>query len=33
VVLIQKLDIVTAFLYGLLDEEIYMEVPEGYERF
>ena len=42
VVLVQKLiynlhsrqfDIVTAFLYGLLDEEIYMEFPEGYEKF
>jgi Reverse transcriptase (RNA-dependent DNA polymerase) len=42
VVLVQKLvynlhlrqfDIVTAFLYGLLDEENYMEFPEGYEKF
>jgi Reverse transcriptase (RNA-dependent DNA polymerase) len=42
VVLVQKLvynlhsrqfDIATAFLYGLLDEEIYMEFPEGYEKF
>jgi Reverse transcriptase (RNA-dependent DNA polymerase) len=42
VVLVQKLvynlhsrqfDIVTDFLYGLLDEEIYMEFPEGYEFF
>jgi Reverse transcriptase (RNA-dependent DNA polymerase) len=42
VVLVQKLvynlhscqfDIVTAFLYGLLDEEICMELPEGYEEF
>jgi Reverse transcriptase (RNA-dependent DNA polymerase) len=42
VVLVQKLvynlisrqfDIVTAFLYGLLDEEIYMEFPEGHEKF
>jgi hypothetical protein len=42
VVLVQKLvynlhsrqfDIVTAFLYGLLDEEIYVEFPEGYEMF
>jgi Reverse transcriptase (RNA-dependent DNA polymerase) len=41
VVLVQKLvynlhsrqfDIVTAFLYGMLDEEIYMEIPEGYEK-
>jgi Reverse transcriptase (RNA-dependent DNA polymerase) len=24
--------IVTAFLYGLLDEEIYMEFPEWYEK-
>jgi Reverse transcriptase (RNA-dependent DNA polymerase) len=29
----QEFDIVTAFLYGLLDEEIYMEFPEGYEKF
>jgi Reverse transcriptase (RNA-dependent DNA polymerase) len=42
VVLVQKLvynlysrqfDIVTAFLCGLLDEEIYMEFPEGYDVF
>jgi Reverse transcriptase (RNA-dependent DNA polymerase) len=42
VVLVQKLvynlnsrqfDIVTAFLYGLLDEEAYMDFPEGYEKF
>jgi Reverse transcriptase (RNA-dependent DNA polymerase) len=42
VVLVQKLvnnphshqfDIVTAFIYGLLDEEIHMEFPEGYEKF
>jgi Reverse transcriptase (RNA-dependent DNA polymerase) len=42
VVLVQKLvynlhsrqfDIVTAFLYGLLDEEIYMEFPEAYDFF
>jgi Reverse transcriptase (RNA-dependent DNA polymerase) len=42
VVLVQKLvyslhyrsfDIVTAFLYGLLDEEIYMEFPEGMKSF
>ena len=26
-------DIVTAFLYGDLDEEIYMEAPDGFERF
>jgi Reverse transcriptase (RNA-dependent DNA polymerase) len=41
VVLVQKLaynihscqfDIVTAFLYGLLDEVIYMGFPEGYEE-
>jgi Reverse transcriptase (RNA-dependent DNA polymerase) len=29
----RKFDIVTAFLYGLLEEEIYMEFPEGYEKF
>jgi Reverse transcriptase (RNA-dependent DNA polymerase) len=42
VVLVQKLvynlhsrqvDIVTALLYGLLDEEIYMEFTEGYKNF
>jgi Reverse transcriptase (RNA-dependent DNA polymerase) len=42
VVLVQKLvynlhlhqfDIVTAFLHGLLNEEIYMEFLEGYEKF
>ena len=26
-------DIVSAFLYGDLDEEIYMEAPDGFERF
>jgi Reverse transcriptase (RNA-dependent DNA polymerase) len=29
----RQFDIVTAFLYGLLDEEIYMDFPEGYEFF
>jgi Reverse transcriptase (RNA-dependent DNA polymerase) len=29
----RKFDIVTAFLYGLLDEEIYLDFPEGYEKF
>jgi hypothetical protein len=29
---LRQFDIVTAFLYGLLDEEIYMEFPEGYEK-
>jgi Reverse transcriptase (RNA-dependent DNA polymerase) len=29
----RQFDIVTALLYGLLDEEIYMEFPEGYEQF
>jgi Reverse transcriptase (RNA-dependent DNA polymerase) len=42
VVLVQRLvynlhsrqfDIVTAFFYELLDEEIYMDFPEGYEKF
>jgi Reverse transcriptase (RNA-dependent DNA polymerase) len=28
-----QFDIVTAFLYGLLDEEIYIQFPEGYEKF
>ncbi|KAI0991228.1 hypothetical protein K3495_g16959, partial [Podosphaera aphanis] len=26
----RQLDIKTAFLYGILDEDIYMELPEGY---
>jgi Reverse transcriptase (RNA-dependent DNA polymerase) len=30
---LRQFDIVTAFLYVLLDEEIYMEFPEGYEKF
>jgi Reverse transcriptase (RNA-dependent DNA polymerase) len=29
----RQFDIVTAFLYGISDEEIYMEFPEGYEKF
>lgn len=30
--IIKKFDIKTAFLYGQLNEEIYMEVPEGYDE-
>jgi hypothetical protein len=29
----RQFDIVTAFLYGDLDEEIYMTFPDGYERY
>ncbi|MGL4341969.1 MAG: reverse transcriptase domain-containing protein, partial [Lactococcus lactis] len=29
----EQFDIETAFLYGNLDEEIYMEFPDGYEEF
>jgi hypothetical protein len=28
----QKFDIETAFLYGKLEEELWMAIPEGYER-
>ena len=27
------MDIETAFLYGVLDEEIYMKIPEGLENY
>lgn len=30
--LVKTFDIKTAFLYGPIDEEIYMEVPEGYDK-
>lgn len=30
--LIKKFDIKTAFLYGTLNEEVYMEIPQGYDR-
>ena len=29
---VRHMDVVTAFLYGLLAEEIYMELPHGYEE-
>jgi Reverse transcriptase (RNA-dependent DNA polymerase) len=29
----RQFDIETAFLYGILEEEIYMEFPEGYEQY
>jgi hypothetical protein len=29
---IHQFDITTAFLYGDLEEEIYMKQPEGYEK-
>ena len=28
----KTIDVETAFLYGDLDEEIYMEMPKGYEE-
>ena len=29
----EVVDIETAFLYGILDEEIYMKIPEGLETY
>lgn len=29
---LQQMDVITAFLYGPIDEEIYVEQPHGYER-
>ena len=29
---LDQMDVVTAFLYGLLDEVIYMRQPMGYEK-
>ena len=29
----RQFDIETAFLYGDLEEELYMEFPEGYEEY
>ena len=28
---IQLMDVVTAYLYGSLDNDIYMKIPEGYK--
>jgi hypothetical protein len=28
-----KFDIETAFLYGKLEEDLWMAIPEGYERY
>ena len=27
----QLMDVVTAYLYGLLEKDIYMKIPEGYK--
>ncbi|CAI7779133.1 unnamed protein product, partial [Closterium sp. NIES-53] len=28
---VEQMDVKTAFLYGVVDEEIYMKQPEGYD--